>query len=261
MRWILQAADCKQLLVQRIRWLGIDTVTAPYERVRLNPSGSFILVCVEGWGRVLLDGRWQTIREGMACMAPPRVPNAFHAIPGKKWRLLWIRYDEPPYVTPMVSAASPVKVKTDVRQLLRIWEGLRAEWQSARDPKVLHHWIELLQSHARRLAGPWRRDDRLRKLWEMIGSRLTEDWSVTTLAQEAHVSEEHFRRLCWRELGRSPIAHLTSLRIQAAQALLASTLDKQEYIAERVGYHSPVAFSRAFKRWVGCLPSEYRSRL
>ena len=39
---------------------------------------------VERWrsGRVLLDGRWQTSRAGVACLAPPRVLNAFHAVPG-----------------------------------------------------------------------------------------------------------------------------------------------------------------------------------
>jgi AraC-like DNA-binding protein len=49
--------------------------------------------------------------------------------------------------------------------------------------------------------------------------------------------------------------------MQAAQSLLASTNDKQEYIASRLGYHSPIAFSRAFRRWVGCHPSEYRSSI
>lgn len=261
LRWVLEAAECKAFAVQRIARLGIDCAVAPYERVRLHPRGSFLMVCVEGSGRVLLDGRWQTIGKGIACMAPPRVPNAFHALPGKNWRFLWLRYEEPVFVAPLVSAASPVKVKVDVDQLLHVWEGLRAEWTFTRDSKALHHWIELVQHHARRLAEPWRRDERLRKLWSKVEQRIAEDWSVATLAHEAHVSEEHFRRLCWKELGRSPIAHLTSLRVQAAQTLLTTTNDKQEVIAKLVGYQSPIAFSRAFKRWVGCFPSEYRVRV
>jgi AraC-like DNA-binding protein len=260
-RWVLEAADCKALAVPRIARLGIDEAVAPYERVRLHPGGSFMMICVRGSGRVLLDGRWLTMDEGWACMAPPRVPNAFHALTGKPWCFLWLRYDEPLFVAPLVSAASPVRVKVDAPQLQRVWEGLRGEWEGTRDSKALHHWIELVQHHARRLAEPWRRDERLRTLWARVQSSIAEDWSVASLAHEAHVSEEHFRRLCWKELGRSPIAHLTSLRIQAAQTMLAANQDKQEVIAQMVGYRSPIAFSRAFKRWVGCLPSEYRARV
>jgi AraC-like DNA-binding protein len=240
--------------------LGIEDAFAPYERVRMHPGGSFIMVCVEGKGRALLDGRWQTIAAGWACMAPPRVPNAFHALPGARWRFVWVRYDEPSFVAPLVSAASPVRVKVDAGQIERVWEGLRSEWEGARDNKALHHWIELVHHHAVQLAKPWQRNDRLRSLWAKVEASIAHDWSVGSLAREAHVSEEHFRRLCWRELGRSPMAHLTSLRIHAARTLLASTDDKLETIAQTVGYRSPIAFSRAFRRWVGCLPSEYRVR-
>ena len=259
-RWLLESSDCKALAAYRIARIGIDQAVAPYERVRLHPQGSFFMLCVAGSGRVLLDGRWQTLEAGTACMAPPRVPNAFHALPGKPWRFLWLRYDEPPYVTPLVSAASPVRIKVSIDQVLPIWEGLRAEWQATKDAKALHHWIELAHHHARRLAEPWRRDERLRQLWTTVEQRLAEDWSLASLAHEAKVSEEHFRRLCWKELGRSPMAHLTSLRMRAAQHLLTRTDDKQDYIARLVGYQSPIAFARAFQRWVGCLPSDYRAR-
>jgi AraC-like DNA-binding protein len=227
----------------------------------MRPGGSFIMVCVEGKARVLLDGRWQTITPGWACMAPPRVPNAFHALPGGRWRFVWLRYDEPPFVTPLVSAASPVRVKVDAPQIERVWHGLRSEWEASRDNTALHLWIELVHHHAVHLANPWQRNDRLRSLWAKVESRIAQDWSVAILAREVHVSEEHFHRLCWKELGRSPMAHLTSLRIQAAQTLLASTGDKLEAIGQTVGYCSPIAFSRAFRRWVGCLPSEYRARV
>ncbi len=258
--WVVEAAECRALAAHRIARLGIDHAVAPYARVRLAPGGSFFMIVLNGSGRVLLDGRWQTVSAGWACMAPPRVPNAFHALPRQSWDFLWMRYDEPSFVSPQVSAASPLKVKVDVDQLQRVWEGLRGEWDFSRDARALHHWIELVHHHARRLAEPWRRDERLRLLWEEVQSRLIEDWTLKALAHAAHVSEEHFRRLCWKELGRSPMAHLTSLRIQAAQTLLVSTKDKQETIAQLVGYRSPIAFARAFKRWVGCHPSEYRAR-
>ncbi len=259
-RWCLEAGDCPALAAVRLARVGIDDAAHPYRRVRLRPPGSFFMVCVEGSGRVLLDGRWQSLSAGQACLAPPRGVNAFQAVKGKRWRFLWARYDEPVFVTPLVSAASPVHLKVDAAQFAHIWEGLRGEWQGERDSHALHHWLELLHLHLRRLASPWQKDERLRRLWDEVEARLAEDWTVAALAHAAHVSQEHFRRLCWKELGRSPMAHLTSLRIRAAQQLLTRSDDKQEFIAREVGYQSPIAFARAFQRWVGCLPSDYRSR-
>lgn len=259
-RWLLEAGHCRALGIHRIARLGIEEAEAPYERVRLSPTGSFIMICLSGSGKVLLDGRWHTVGAGTACLAPPRVPNAFRALRGCPWHFLWVRYDEPSFVTPLVSAASPVKLKVDADQLRRIWEGLRDETGGAAEARALHHWVELLQHHMRRLAEPWKRDERLRLLWQSVEEKLAEDWTLASLAHAAHVSEEHFRRLCWKELGRSPMAHLTSLRIRAAQQMLSNTQDKQEVIAAQVGYRSPIAFSRAFRRWAGCLPSEYRAK-
>jgi AraC-like DNA-binding protein len=50
------------------------------------------------------------------------------------------------------------------------------------------------------------------------------------------------------------------MRIQRAQEFLEKTGDKLEAIAPEVGYDSALVFARAFKRWVGLTPSEYRQK-
>lgn len=257
--WSLQRADCPELAMHRILHLGMTDAVVPYRRVRLAPTGSFLMVCREGRGQVLLDGRWQTSREGVACLAPPRVLNAFHAVPGVRWRFAWIRYDEPEHVRPLVSAASPVRVRCDSDHLWRILSGLRAEWEDGREQRLLHHWIELAHGEARRIAQPWNVDDRLWSVWDDVSRDMSADWTLEKLATKYRASKEQFRRVCLRDLGRSPMQHLTSLRIERAQHLLAATDDKVESIARQVGFEDASVFSRAFKRWVGRSPARYRA--
>jgi len=256
--WSVHRDDCAELAVHRILHLGMTDAVVPYRRVRLAPSGSFVLVCHEGRGQVLLDGRWQSSNKGVACLAPPRVLNAFHAVKGARWRFAWIRYDEPEHVRPVVSAASPVRVKCDGDALWRVLSGLRTEWAGAKEPQLLHHWIELAHGEARRIAQPWHVDDRLWAVWDEVARDLAADWSLDRLAARYHSSKEQFRRVCLRDLGRSPMQHLTSLRIERAQHLLTSTQDKVESIAQQVGFENAPVFSRAFKRWVGRSPKAYR---
>jgi AraC-like DNA-binding protein len=258
-QWSLTRDECRELAVHRIKHLGMTEATVPYRRVRVRPTGSFVMVCHAGRGRILLDGRWLTSSAGVACLAPPRVLNAFHAVPGSRWKVAWIRYDEPEHVQPIVSAASPVRVKCDGDALWRIVAGLRAEWSGGRSQRLVHHWLAIAHGEACRIAQPWHVEDRLWKVWDEVASDLTADWTLANLATRYHASKEQFRRVCLRSLGRSPMQHLTSLRIERACQLLTGTSDKVESIARQVGFEDPSVFSRAFKRWVGRSPIAYRA--
>jgi AraC-like DNA-binding protein len=48
--------------------------------------------------------------------------------------------------------------------------------------------------------------------------------------------------------------------MQQARHLLVSTPDKLDAIARDLGYDSGLVFARAFRRWTGCTPTEFRRR-
>lgn len=260
-RWVVEASECAEMGTHRIARLGMDEALPPYRRVRMTPGGSFMLACLSGTGDILLDGRWQRVKPGMVCLAPPRVLNAFYATGRERWCFAWVRYDEPPFVTPVVGAASPVMLMTQAEDVVRLITGFRAEWQGEREPRMAHHWLELLHGTLRRMASPWRsQEPRVARLWADVEQDLRRDWTLAELAHRSHCSPEHLRRLCMKELGRSPMQHLTCLRMERARQLLEASHDKLEVVAENVGYANGAIFSRVFKRWVGVAPGEYRGR-
>src|SRR5262245_6872545 len=138
--------------------------------------------------------------------------------------------------------------------------GLTYECKAAAEPAMIQHWIELIHNYVRRFAQPFQGDDRLQILWERVVGHLGDAWSLARLAHEAGYSNEHLRRLCRRQLGRSPMHQVTHLRMRRAAELLASTSQTIESIAEEVGYHNPFVFSNAFTKWIGWRPSEYRRK-
>jgi AraC-like DNA-binding protein len=85
------------------------------------------------------------------------------------------------------------------------------------------------------------------------------DWTADDLARAAATSRsvlgERFRAL----LGQSPIHYLVEWRMQLAANLLVSTDLRLAAIAERSGYGSEAAFSRAFHRHVGMSPAQWRA--
>lgn len=259
-RWSLDAKQCAEFAPHRIAWLGIDTVFSPYSRVRLAPSGSFFLACLEGEGRMWLEGRWERVAAGSLCLAPPRILNAFHAAPGRSWTFAWLRYDEPRWTQPIVGADSPLRLRQDAGELGRPIAGLRDEWQGGRDAALVHHWISIIHGSALRLARPWRGSSRIAELWATVARDLATDWKLPTLAAQCSLSAEHLRRVCRRELGRTPMEQVAYMRIQRAKELLETSEEKLDAIAPQVGYHSALVFSRAFVRYVGLTPSQYRNK-
>jgi AraC-like DNA-binding protein len=61
-----------------------------------------------------------------------------------------------------------------------------------------------------------------------------------------------------RLVGEPPLAYVTRWRMQKAAGLLRQSSATLADIAERVGYDSEAAFSKAFKRAVGTAPGAYR---
>jgi transcriptional regulator GlxA family with amidase domain len=116
----------------------------------------------------------------------------------------------------------------------------------------------LIHGFVTRSARPYRGDDRLWRVWEVVERELASNWELKRLADIAHLSPEHLRRLCQEQLGRSPVQQVTYLRIRRAVDLLTTTHDKVETIAHAVGYESPFTFSNAFKRWTGRRPTDFR---
>ena len=256
--WMVRSPVCPLLSQHHVAHSGILKAQFPFEIVRADQSGSYMMACFGGEGRVLVDGAWKTVRSGEACLLPPFVRNAFKCVEGKHWEFCWVRYLESRERKPIVSQNSPVLKNYDNAPLRSAIEGLYAETRGAMNPGVLGHWVELVHQYTLRFAQPHDSDDRLWRLWNRVEPELERKWSLFELSEIAHVSEEHLRRLCRKRYGRSPMQHLTFLRIQRAKNLLSSTDEKIETIAHLVGYENPFTFSSLFKKWVGWSPSRYR---
>ncbi|MEO8065031.1 MAG: AraC family transcriptional regulator [Pseudomonadota bacterium] len=85
------------------------------------------------------------------------------------------------------------------------------------------------------------------------------DWTLEALAQEAALSRSAFAERFNQYVGHPPMQYLTSWRMQLATNYLRNGTETIASVANRVGYDSEAAFSRAFKKAVGAPPSEWRT--
>lgn len=95
----------------------------------------------------------------------------------------------------------------------------------------------------------------------LIHRQPEQDWTVESLAAAVHLSRSSLAAQFTQMVGEAPMKYLTRWRMQLAiMWLMNESYLTIEEIATRVGYTSPYAFSKAFKRLVGVSPSEYREK-
>ncbi|GAN67546.1 AraC family transcriptional regulator [Acetobacter orleanensis] len=84
------------------------------------------------------------------------------------------------------------------------------------------------------------------------------DWTVAELAAESGLSRSVFAKRFQETIGVAPLRYAGELRMRIARTWLAYDRMSIERVAERLGYASQAAFSRAYKRITGTSPGHSR---
>ena len=85
-------------------------------------------------------------------------------------------------------------------------------------------------------------------------------WTVPALSAAVGLSRSPFAAKFTALVGRPPMVYLKRWRLQLAAHLIRQQTVGLSTIAERVGYETTAAFSRAFTREFGVSPGRYRQR-
>ncbi|MBC8161066.1 MAG: AraC family transcriptional regulator [Roseiflexaceae bacterium] len=126
--------------------------------------------------------------------------------------------------------------------------------------QVVRSWIESLTDQT----GGWLgalRDPQIGYSLGMIHRFPDREWTVALLASEATMSRSAFAARFTTMVGEPPLQYLTRWRMRLAARLLGRNDLGLHEIAQRVGYESDVALSKAFKRETGVAPGAYRRQL
>jgi AraC-like DNA-binding protein len=127
-------------------------------------------------------------------------------------------------------------------------------------------FVEVIRMHMDQLANPsntgWLaglRDPLVGRALTLLHARPSHAWTLEELASEAGASRSALADRFGALVGCGPIQYLTQWRMQIAARRLADPGVKVSAVAYEVGYGSEAAFSRAFKKFVGRSPGQWRT--
>jgi AraC-like DNA-binding protein len=161
---------------------------------------------------------------------------------GNEWLDSTVRFLTRETQRPEIGAATIVTSLIDVLFV----EAVRA-WLRQQPPEAAG-WLGAL------------RDPSIGAALGLIHQAPEKPWTVPSLSAAVGLSRSPFAAKFTALVGQPPMAYLKRWRLQLAATLLRQQPVAVSSVAERVGYESTPAFSRAFTRFSGVSPGRYRHR-
>lgn len=264
--------------------------TAPYHLVTagsawLHVDGMQALHLHSGDVVVLPSGKEHTLSAGRHDVAGPirslagaAIPLVVNDNPGEQCEILCGYFSFDPGVAGVLFAALPqvlhvrAAADDDIQGMQALIALLRHEHREPRlgsstilgqlasvlFAMILRAWLVQAPAQPGMLA--LLSEPRLRRGLNAMLDDPAKQWSVDELAEACHLSRATFARHFVKVAGMTPGEMLMRIRMARAVQWLRKDTRSVAIIAEEVGYQSEAAFSRAFSRFYGNAPGEFRRR-
>jgi AraC-like DNA-binding protein len=237
----IQTGDCFLLPTGRPLRLASDLAVAPIDASTFYPSGRIGgIVSMNGGGSCLIVGGHFTLTGSHARILLGALPPIVH-----------------------------LQTESDKAALRWSLERMRQELREQRPGGVLVTqqlaYMLLVQTLRLHLEGGgggvgWMlalTDKQLSVAMNAMHETPARRWTLQTLAERAGMSRTIFTLRFKKTVGSSPMEYLTRWRMLLASDRLQYSTDAVSEIALSLGYESESAFSKAFKRVMGCSPRQY----
>ncbi|RZL67966.1 MAG: AraC family transcriptional regulator [Pedobacter sp.] len=96
---------------------------------------------------------------------------------------------------------------------------------------------------------------------EMIENNLNEPQTISSLARAAGTNEQYLKQHFKILFGNTVFGHMLACKMEKSKEMLLTGKYRITEIAEMVGYKHATHFTSAFKKFFGCLPQSFKTKL
>ena len=261
------SSACGALLRAQDIWAGrISQVSHPYAFTRPDSDHHNVVYTLSGTAQLLTRQEECTLQANDLFICPAHQPHAYLA--GEAWHFVWLEVADTARWMAVHMLGAQTRPAPDFAKAIWAMEGFIEEGIRSNHTgnTATRCFSELILYYLDREVQPQGTKsqrilhEQMHRLWTHVNGHLQHPWTVGELAGFLSCSPTQLFRHTDVLFATTPMEMVTRLRIERVKELLASTEMKLEHIAALVGYATPFALSRAFRRLTGYSPSTFRAR-
>lgn len=256
----------------RVPFMGLSYSVTPYEQLNADIMCHSLCYVSEGAARLQIEEETFQVSTGDVILFPKGKRYAIYADPECPWEWCWIIMGGEPIdhiVQENGWLAHPCPLMTNTElPFLAITKAMMQYCRLLPSGSLIvgglllqllghltktERTLEIVLPHADH-------DQQVTEIISYMGRHLTATVTLEGLAAQFCLSPSQLGKLFRRVTGISPIQYFKYLRIETAKGLLRST-QSIHHIAAQIGFDDVVTFDRAFKRFTGMTPRQYRRQL
>ncbi len=223
---------------------------------------------LSGKGHLILNDKRYDIKSHEGFIIPAGVNAYYEADSKNPWEYIWIHVDGPKadeaFNNAGISVENPVfRPSYDTGEIAgcirEIYNNNEREYYCyAKVYEFFDCIVSTSQNRIQHDADP--RLTYVKSAISFIKLKYSEPITIENIATACGLNRSYLTRLFKLATGFTPQSYLFTYRMKKASELLIETSESVNSIASFVGYSDTFTFSKAFKRYKGISPSEYRQR-
>ena len=224
---------------------------------------------IRGQGRYQMEGREYHLKSGDTFLLFPQVESTYQADKQDPWEYAWVGFAGNDAYSMIAntdfSMKTPVLDQSDISgelldRLLSIYRANGNTFQDAVSMTgELYSLMGFLMKHSRGARKPANlQADYVERAKQYIVEQYSYPITVEDVACYTGISRSYLFRLFQEAMNQSPKEYLLEYRIRQACQLLNRADLPVGSIAHSVGFEDNLYFSKVFKKYKRCTPSEYR---
>lgn len=232
-----------------------------YYQSRGGEDFHVVVFTTAGEAKVRIDKKYYPMRRNSVFVAPADSYYEFDA--HGKWNNFWFHIDATKDWNSLLGERPFVKKCNHLRELkYAVDMYLKNVYRSNRSLRLLEIYAELIDCYLKaefslNYMAKRPLDVEIETFFANLGSRLSENWTVESAANELGISKKTLDGYCRKVYLKSFTKRLLEMRMAQARTLVGEGIYSSDEIAHAIGFSDKHSFSKAFKAFHGKSPKHF----